>query len=170
MTVSQSEYVTKKILDHYFFAFRKMDNYRPPWLGGLELDRLYPDMGVAIEFQGRQHFLQVPEMGNTYADLHKQISNDQKKRILVEGHGIKLFALDLYDLTPERIKRYSQQITQIGLTYARNKGFKEVVQKLGNIRFDKDPDESLFKSASRLLRGGRVKPPKKPWWKKILGA
>ena len=89
-TVSASESVAKKILDHYFFQFRKLDNYRPVWLRGMELDRFYPDLGVAIEFQGRQHFMQVEDLGQTKEGFARQLQVDSQKRHLVEGQGARV--------------------------------------------------------------------------------
>ena len=50
--VSHSELLAKQVFDQYLGNFEKIDNVRPDWLQGLEIDRLYPTLGVAIEFQG----------------------------------------------------------------------------------------------------------------------
>lgn len=166
-TVSKSELVAKKILDHYFFSFRKLDNYKPMWLQGMELDRFYPDLGIAIEFQGRQHFMQVADLAQTQEDLKRQIENDSRKRIMVEQQGIKLLALDVFDLTEDRIKRYAYSIKQIGLEYAKSKELKEVERRLTTMRLDISPPSELFKSADRL---SRAKPRvKKSFWQRLFG-
>lgn len=166
-TVSASESVAKKILDHYFFQFRKLDNYRPVWLRGMELDRFYPDLGVAIEFQGRQHFMQVEDLGQTKEGFARQLQVDSQKRHLVEGQGIKLFALDIFDLTPDRMKRYATQIKELGLSYAREKANNEVVLRLNTVRLDLTPDSELFRAADRI--GRKPRPVKKSLWTKLFG-
>ena|SRR3990167_4039047 len=166
-TVSHSELLAKKILDHYFFAFRKLDNYKPVWLQGLELDRFYSDLGVAVEFQGKQHFLRTSELGQSQEAFDRGLKNDQRKRQLVESQGLKLIALDIFDLTPERIKRYVSHIVQVGLTYSTFKGLNEVAFKLKTLRLDKEPDKSLFRSADRLSRS-KTKP-KKSFWARLFG-
>ncbi len=167
MTVSASEAVAKKILDHYFSAFRHLDNYRPPWLRGMEIDRFYPDLGVAIEFQGRQHFMKVTDLGQTDESFTQQLKNDSEKRQMLEAQGIKLFALDVFDLTPDRIRRYATQIKQIGATYASSKSNKDVLLRLNSVRLDITPNQDLFRGADRLSRP-KIRP-KKSFWDKLWG-
>lgn len=166
-TVSASENLAKKILDHYFFQFRKLDNYRPVWLRGMELDRFYPDLGVAVEFQGRQHFMRVEDLGQTQEGFARQLHSDSQKRQLVESQGIKLFALDIFDLTPDRMKRYAGHIKELGIGYARTKGNNEVVMRLNTVRLDILPDSELFRSADRI--GRKPRPTKKSLWSKLFG-
>lgn len=166
-TVSASEMVAKKILDHYFGNFRNMDNYRPVWLQGMELDRFYPDLGVAIEFQGRQHFMKVEDMGQTAESFNRQLGSDSRKRLLIEQQGLRLFALDIFDLTPDRMKRYAAQIKEIGHAYASAKGNTDILRRLSTVRLDITPHTELFRSADRL---GRAKPrPKKTLWQRLFG-
>lgn len=164
-TVSRSELLAKKLLDHYFFQVRKLDNYRPLWLEGLELDRFYPDLGVGIEFQGRQHFMSVPEMSKNQEGFERQLYKDQRKRAAVEKQGLKLIALDVFDLTPERMKRYALQIKDWGKVYAGAGGNIELLRRLEKIRFDLYPDPELFKGADRL---SRTPLKKKSFWSRIF--
>lgn len=167
MTVSHSELLAKKILDHYFSRFRKLDNYRPVWLQGMELDRFYPDLGLAIEFQGRQHFMRVSEFNQTPESFEQQLRNDQRKRVMVEGQGIKLLSLDVFDLKEDRMKRYAEQIKMAGLRHATGKGMSDIVKQLQSLRLDKPADPTFFKSADRL---SRVKSKaKKSFWSRIFG-
>lgn len=167
MTVSRSELLAKKILDHYFFQFRKLDNYRPHWLEGMELDRFYPDLGVVIEFQGRQHFMKVPELQQGREEFERQLYKDQRKRALVEKQGLKLIVLDIFDLTPERMKRYALNIKDLGKFFAESHINSEVVGRLEKIRYDLYPDQELFKGADRLSRTPVKK--KKSFWGRIFG-
>jgi hypothetical protein len=71
------------------------ENFRPPWLDGLELDFWYPTLNVAFEFQGGQHY--VPRDGDR-AGLHTQRANDRRKRQILESRGVLLIRIDAIHL------------------------------------------------------------------------
>lgn len=61
--VSYGEILMKKILDRMYPNEEYIDNYRPKWLenpenigNNLELDRYYPRLNRAYEFNGESHF------------------------------------------------------------------------------------------------------------------
>ena len=62
------------------------------WLDNLQLDFYIPKYNVAIECQGKQHF--IKESGwrkdNKEEEFNKLVERDNKKRKLCEEHGIKL--------------------------------------------------------------------------------
>ena len=170
MTVSQSELTAKNVLDQYFGNIKHLDNHRPDWLGGQELDRYYPTLGVAIEFQGDQHSRVVPGMHKGPADFQKQVSLDTQKRHLCDEKGIKLYAINLLDLDRFRVVNFAKKIAQEGQNYAQKNGYKSDAYKISIIRFDQ-PEEKLMRSVDRLSHPRKEYYQKrKPWWKKLLGA
>jgi len=71
------------------------ENYRPEWLstndgGRLELDFYIDELNLAIEVQGRQHYVFVPLFHHDHDDFKAQLERDRTKRRICEGMGIKL--------------------------------------------------------------------------------
>lgn len=169
--VSHSEIAAKEILDLYFGQFQKIDNFRPSWLNGLEIDRYYPNLGIAIEFQGDQHFRVVPGMHKDWEGFQRQVSLDTQKAQLLEKQGIKMFAINLLDLDRFRVINLFRTIANEAKNYVQKKGNQKDFDKLQKIRWDIEPDSSLMKKVDRLSRVKKsyYQPGKKPWWKKMLG-
>jgi hypothetical protein len=76
-----------------------IEDYRPPWLFGMEIDLFIPSMNLAFEFNGDQHYLHT-SFGSPYA----QMKRDSSKRRIVKGAGIKLVVIEAADLMCHRIK------------------------------------------------------------------
>ena len=57
------------------------------WLDKMQLDFYLPQYNIAIEVQGLQHFRDV----QVFTPFEEQWARDEKKRMLCEEHGIKLF-------------------------------------------------------------------------------
>ena len=168
--VSHSELLAKQVLDQYLGGFKKIDNVRPDWLDGLEIDRLYPTLGVAIEFQGDQHFRVVPGMHKAPADFQKQLHLDTKKSRLIEEKGWKLYSINLYDLDRFRVKNLLKRVAEDGKKYAQKKGYLEEVTKLQRIRWDLEPDRQLMRRSDRLskMKKSYYRSSKKSWWRRLL--
>lgn len=71
-------------------------NRRYDWLigphgGRLELDFYMPDIDVAVEIQGDQHFVYVPHMHGSMANYKLQLKRDEVKRLECTKRNIKLF-------------------------------------------------------------------------------
>ncbi len=169
--VSQSELVAKKVLDQYFGNIKHLDNYRPDWLKGMELDRYYPTMGVAIEFQGDQHSRIVPIMQKGPGDFQHQVNLDTEKRHICESRGLKLHSINLLDLDRFRIQNFAKSLAKEGATFAEKNGYKEDVYKLSRIRFG-EPDPMLMKKVDRLshIKKDYYKEPRprKSWLQKLF--
>ena len=169
--VSHSESLAKQVLDQYLGQFKKLDNVRPDWLKGLELDRFYPTLGLAIEFQGDQHYRTVPGMHKGPEDFQRQITNDTQKAHLVSQKGMKLYAINLYDLDRFRVKNLIKKMAEDGKKYAQVNGNRTEVLKLDSIQWNKEPDELLMRRSDRMgkMRKSYYKKDKKAWWRKLLG-
>lgn len=83
---------------------------RPNFLGGLTLDIFVPDLGVAIEYQGFQHFESADHLGG---DAHFRLtkSRDSRKATLCRENQIDLIYFDVSDKLTEEYVRFkiSQQ-------------------------------------------------------------
>ena len=112
------EFGHRKIGDHWInetilyqivrqiFAGRKVErHYRPEWLGGLELDIYFPELHLAIEYQGQQHFHPIKAWGGESA-LRSLQERDQRKQRLCRENRVKLVHINYTDpLTEEYIRR-----------------------------------------------------------------
>jgi hypothetical protein len=76
-----------------------IENYRPEWLFGMELDFFFPQTNLAIEVQGRQHHLWSPSLQPTIEHFKKQRERDRAKRRICNERRI-LF-LSIKDKGPE---------------------------------------------------------------------
>ena len=169
--VSQSELTAKNVLDQYFGSIKHFDNYRSDWLNGLELDRYYPTMGIAIEFQGDQHSRIVPVMHKGPADFQRQVNLDTEKRHACEGRGLKLYAINLLDLDRFRVLTLAKKIAKEGADYAQKNGYKNDLYSISRIRFE-EPDRNLMRSVDRLSHSRKDyykgSPAKKSWWNRLF--
>ena len=90
------------------------DNVRLPSMvdgkgsGRFELDRLYDDLNLAFEYQGRQHFQTGGPLKITNEELEKQMNRDQIKAALCAKEGIHLFWFTIDDLSISRVRERLQ--------------------------------------------------------------
>lgn len=82
------------------------DNARPPWLvtrdgsGRLEFDRWYRSVGVALEFQGQQHFKTGNHFSTTNTELQRRTLYDDIKAGICHRHGITCIEITGAELSP----------------------------------------------------------------------
>lgn len=77
-----------------------LENFRPDWLHGMELDFWFPQHQLAFEFQGDQHF--APVFG---IDSHRaQAERDAIKRKLCLERGVILIAVEARELEIRKLR------------------------------------------------------------------
>jgi len=76
----------KKLLPEY----KVIHHGKPDWLGKMHLDVYVPKIGIAFEYQGKQHTESVEYFGGEKA-FEKVKERDRKKAELCKKHGVKLF-------------------------------------------------------------------------------
>ncbi len=83
---------------------------RPKWLEGLEIDIFVPSLNLAIEYQGRQHYEAIDFFGGEEGFEKRQIL-DEKKRILLKEHNIKLLEWKYtIEMTKQRVRKEINKI------------------------------------------------------------
>lgn len=78
-------------------SIRFIYHHHEPWLGKLELDFYLPDYNIAIECQGRQHYISIDFFGGDEQLIKQQMYDEQKRTLCIEN-GIKLVYYTLPEL------------------------------------------------------------------------
>ena len=109
MSISMGEQLMKTLLggpisSHY------IDNYKPSWLNGLELDRYYPPLRMAFEFQGEQHIEFSFSKHNSHEDFIGQWNRDQLKKSILQKKKIILVEYSASELS---IPTFSQKLSEV---------------------------------------------------------
>ena len=105
---SNSEQVFRKVMEDAFNV--EFPKKRPKWLinkegNRLELDGYNKELGIAFEYQGRQHFEIVTAFKGTKAILDKTQEHDQIKKELCAKNNITLLC-PTYKMKPEDFESY----------------------------------------------------------------
>jgi hypothetical protein len=104
-----------------------LENHRPDWLFGMELDFYFEDLKLAVEFQGGQHFTPV----HGYRNLFDQRRRDTAKKRICKERGIALLRIEANDLLYGKMRF---KLKRLGLKYAlkpapkNSKAFKKGVE------------------------------------------
>ena len=104
---SKGERKLRKVLEELYNE--KFPNVRPEWLINpetnhlLELDCYNKEMGIAFEYQGRQHYEPVEFFGGeeTYKKVKKR---DKIKRKVCKRHSVRLIEIDSREF-PHNVKK-----------------------------------------------------------------
>jgi hypothetical protein len=106
---SKGEYHCKKVCERIFG--KKFDKIRPDFLKNnvtghnLELDLFNEELGLAVEFNGRQHYAFIPFFHKNYEAFLNQKYRDELKRRMCETSGIRLIEVP-YTIRLEDIDTY----------------------------------------------------------------
>ena len=150
-TVSLFEQLAKTILDYYLRGFKALDNTRPIWTNGLEIDRFYPQLGVAIEFQGPQHYKQIEAM-QTPEKFQNQIKFDSLKRQACVKQGITYLPLPIFSFTESSYRATVEQIKNAGMIFAKKNGDVTTYNLLARMLVGRYTDPQIFKRLEGILR------------------
>lgn len=79
----------KKQVQEWFPNEEIKENYRPDWLIGLEIDLYLPNLNMAIEVDGLQHYFYTKCFHKCRADLEMQLVRDFIKRKILNNEQVK---------------------------------------------------------------------------------
>jgi hypothetical protein len=101
-------------IDILFPNFKVKREASPPWLGNQRLDIFIPELNLAIEYQGEQHFKAVDIFGGKEG-LKKNKERDKDKLSKCKKNKIKLIYFTYKDNLSEkivcsRLKKYLKQV------------------------------------------------------------
>jgi len=106
---SKGEAECRRVLEAMFM--RPFPNQRPAFLVNtitgkpLELDCYNADLGLAVEYNGRQHYNYTPGMHKTHDAFRAQQYRDDMKRRMCEENGIILIEVP-YSIGVDSIQNY----------------------------------------------------------------
>lgn len=88
---------------------RIMRHAMPSWLAPQHLDIFLPDAGVAIEYQGEQHYRPIAIFGGD-AGFAATVRRDRNKARLCELAGVRLEFIRFDEDVPQRLREISSRI------------------------------------------------------------
>lgn len=90
---SKAEAFMVNVLKAIFTKEEIRINTRPRWLNGLELDCYMPNLGLAFEYDGDQHFMFPNIYHSTREEFEAQIARDREKDRICARHNVKLIRI-----------------------------------------------------------------------------
>jgi hypothetical protein len=103
--MSKLQALITEAIEFWFPEQRILTDYRPSWLFGMELDVFLPDIKLAIEVQGRQHYLMTPKLHTDIAEFRAQRARDVSKRRIARQRGISVFCIRYFDGIYKKFRR-----------------------------------------------------------------
>lgn len=97
------EFAMVKLFYKWFEGFKQLTQASPVWLKPQRLDLFIPDLKLAIEYQGEQHFMPIELFGGEEGFKTRKESDERKKK-LCEANGINLEYINYYDDLLEKVK------------------------------------------------------------------
>jgi hypothetical protein len=86
--MSRFQNLIGEALKHWLPNEVRNENFKPEWLFGMELDFYFPNINLAIEVQGQQHYKFTPKFHASIKDFKNQKWRDIRKRKICHSRGI----------------------------------------------------------------------------------
>ena len=87
----KTERLARKAIERVFN--KEFPSTWPKFLNGLQLDCYNEELGIALEYQGEQHFKYVKYFHGSVKEFKKQLERDKRKKELCEENDIFLIYL-----------------------------------------------------------------------------
>ena len=113
-----SEAMLHRIVCQIYPDEQVLRGHHPEWLGGLELDVYLPELGLAFEYQGQQHFHPIRAWGGEEAQQKVRERDACKARTCAE-RGVTLIAIDYTEPLTETYVRGVLSEQGVGAAVAR---------------------------------------------------
>ena len=112
--MSLYETTVKKTLDNLHIKYQyEVGKKTLKWIENLRLDFYIPNLNIAIEVQGEQHYMSINKFGGD-DNLQKTIQRDRLKKYLCEKNGVKLYYIKYDDdIISETLKILKENGIQI---------------------------------------------------------
>lgn len=90
--ISETE-LYKTIKDRFRTKYKVLQHGSPDWLGRQHFDVWIPELSIAIEYQGQQHYEPIDHFGGEEG-FKKTVQRDNRKRKLAKAHNVLLIEVD----------------------------------------------------------------------------
>ncbi len=153
MPLSNTERIARALFRHYLPNQRVVYNVRPEWAinpetgNALEYDLLFPDLRLAVEVNGIQHFRFTEGLQETFEDYQKQLRHDTYKLQAALANGYRFEAFSISQLERIHFEPFIRELM-------RGHGMIGQFQRTA-------PPLALYKEAERLSRRRVVPSPAK---------
>ena len=107
-------------IKNYFNDLKVLQHGKPKFLGRQHFDIWIPDIKVAIEYQGEQHYTPIEVFGGEEG-YKKNLERDEQKRIKCLENGIKLF-----EVTPDYILENLINLIEIEINSKNKKAIRNI--------------------------------------------
>ena len=97
------EFAMVKLFYKWFEGFKQITQASPEWLKPQRLDLFIPDLKLAVEYQGEQHFMPIEIFGGE-GGFQERKENDERKWKLCEANGVNLEYINYDEDLLERVK------------------------------------------------------------------
>jgi hypothetical protein len=94
--INMSSYIqnlVKKQIKEWFPDEELIENYRPDWLIGLEIDLYLPRLNLAIEVNGIQHYLNTGKFFKNNSQFEMQVIRDFVKERIILNESINFIKI-----------------------------------------------------------------------------
>lgn len=139
--------IAKKQLLIWFPEEEILENYRPHWLCGLEIDFYFPRLKLAIEIQGLQHYVQIPKFHKDNEEYEQQLIRDYFKQVILKREGIALI------IAPQK-QNFLLLLGRALTRESKNKRFR-MKERSGRRVIQKEYEKYWFKNRDKFM--GSVK-------------
>lgn len=127
-STSYGQSLLKQYLELFLPYFPFQENFRPPWLFGMELDFYNDLLRLALEFQGDQHYAPT----GLFGDCTEQQKRDWRKRKLCVKRKILIQSVLPSDLNVSKMKNLAKRAIRFGSNYRKDSGLPDLAWRIGD--------------------------------------
>jgi hypothetical protein len=113
--IGKSQWVSEnqlfQLLRRHLKSFRVEQHARPVWIEPQHLDVYIPDVSIAVEFMGEQHYRPIDFFGGRAGFVEVQL-RDRRKQQLCSSNGVELVYVRFDEDIPTRALEIAEQVNQ----------------------------------------------------------
>lgn len=114
--MSRFQHIVGQALEHWFPGELIVENHKPEWLCGMELDFHILNLSVAVEVDGSQHRAWAPGLQRSPAEFASQVKRDKLKDRLCKEHGVQLTRMHKFG--PHSLNKFGRLLfSKIGTAF-----------------------------------------------------
>ena len=108
--MSKGEQLIKSILENENVRYQQEKVFTDLRNGKMRFDFFLPEFGILLEWDGIQHFQQIPRFHRTRQEFNHAKQNDRYKNSFALAHGYRLYRIPYWEMG--NIKTFSDIIQE----------------------------------------------------------